>query len=219
MRQVGFLTIGQAPRWDMAEEVLRYLPEDVKLVQLGALDGMNREEIEAAPFREKDAVLVTRLADGADVRFPASLAETLLKKQIQAMERMEIRSIYLSCTWKFQNLGSQALLLEPQEVLFGLLGSVLKGKTAGVCVPDERQAEAAFERWSLLADRVLVAQADAYEVNEGTRKAAEKLKAADVVILDCMGYGREARDCVAGIVKKPVVLPRALAAKVFSELL
>lgn len=45
-KTIGMVTIGQSPRDDLHEEICNELDEKFQIVQAGALDGLQREEIE-----------------------------------------------------------------------------------------------------------------------------------------------------------------------------
>jgi protein AroM len=54
---------------------------------------------------------------------------------------------------------------------------------------------------------------------EDLRKASEELSDRDLVVLDCIGFGKEAKRVVAAASGKPVLIPRTLMARVLRELL
>src|SRR2546428_473132 len=64
----GAITIGQAPRDDIAGEMDKVLGAGVRLVQAGALDGLSRSEIDAlAPAPGDDDALIARLREGREI--------------------------------------------------------------------------------------------------------------------------------------------------------
>ena len=62
MKKLGMITIGQAPRADIAPFIEKYLDGRAELIQVGALDGMSKEYIEQSLSPGKgDYVLTSRL--------------------------------------------------------------------------------------------------------------------------------------------------------------
>ena len=54
MVKIGMITIGQSPRNDILSVMKRYLPSDAQVVECGALDGLDRDEIlDLAPDDEE----------------------------------------------------------------------------------------------------------------------------------------------------------------------
>ncbi|CAN0465784.1 unnamed protein product, partial [Discosporangium mesarthrocarpum] len=45
LQRLTFITAGQSPRQDMIDEILSYLPEDIEVVEVGALDDLTPAEI------------------------------------------------------------------------------------------------------------------------------------------------------------------------------
>ncbi|MCR3923245.1 MAG: AroM family protein, partial [Firmicutes bacterium] len=66
-RKIGAITVGQSPRDDVIPEMVPFLGDDVEVIQVGALDGMEYDEIlELKPIKG-DYVLVSKLRDGRSV--------------------------------------------------------------------------------------------------------------------------------------------------------
>ena len=67
--KIGAITIGQAPRTDVTEDIMRLFDGKVELLQRGGLDGLTKEEIARFAPEKGDYVLVSRLTDGSSVTF------------------------------------------------------------------------------------------------------------------------------------------------------
>ena len=68
--KIGAITIGQAPRTDITRDILPLLPDYMTLIEYGALDDMNYEDIMAQFHPEPaDEVLVSRMRDGRTAKF------------------------------------------------------------------------------------------------------------------------------------------------------
>ena len=87
--------------------------------------------------------------------------------------------------------------------------------------PDEQQIQQAYEQWGPIMKKVTPIPANPYgDINE-VYKAAELAKdaTADLIVMDCIGFTREARRIVATITGKPVLLCRTTMARVVREML
>jgi protein AroM len=81
-RCLGLVTIGQAPRTDVVSAMLPHLGSDIELLEVGCLDGLDREQIERLAPGPDDYVLTTRLADGSSVVVARQHVEGLLPRKI-----------------------------------------------------------------------------------------------------------------------------------------
>lgn len=67
MKKLGMITIGQAPRTDVAPIVEKYVNK-AELVQVGVLDGMSKDYIQTNLYPEEgDYVLTSRLVTNESV--------------------------------------------------------------------------------------------------------------------------------------------------------
>lgn len=108
MRKVGMITIGQAPRQDIAPIVEKHLAGRAELVQAGVLDQMTKAEIanKLAPTAS-DYVLTSRLTSGESVVLSRERIQPILQQKIADMERSGIRNILLLCTGVFPGLRAE----------------------------------------------------------------------------------------------------------------
>ena len=67
MKKIGAITIGQAPRTDVMEDLDDILRGDVELIQAGALDLLTLEEVETLRPDGTGNTLVSRMRDGTGV--------------------------------------------------------------------------------------------------------------------------------------------------------
>src|ERR1035437_3844440 len=162
MRNLGVVTIGQAPRVDLVLEIKPILGEDVEVVERGALDGLSLKEVEAFYPGKDDEVLVTRMVDGTSVKVAEKYVYPRLKEQIERLEKEEIKVILVACTGEFPALDSSSLIVYPQKVLYHVVVSLAQGLKLGVLIPDELQVVSAKKRWSAAAREVVVEAASPY---------------------------------------------------------
>lgn len=218
MRRVGLITIGQSPRVDVVPEVRGALGDaDVELIECGALDRLSREEITALTPREGEYVLVTRLRDGSEVKVAREKILPLMQGCIDTLEPL-VEVLGLLCTGEFPELRSRKLLVEPSELLLKVVESLKVGKL-GVIVPDPAQIDLSKRKWRHTASDLSVLSVSPYTGTlDDLRRAAERLRDRDLIVLDCIGFSTEAKKAAATASRKPVLIPRTLLARVLREL-
>ncbi|HBZ79756.1 MULTISPECIES: AroM family protein [Brevibacillus] len=221
MRKVGMITIGQAPRQDIAPIVEKHLAGRAELVQAGVLDQMTKAEIASklAPTAG-DYVLTSRLTSGESVVLSRERIQPILQQKIADMERSGIRNILLLCTGVFPGLrAEQAFLLEPDRIIPPMAAIMAKGRRLGVLVPLAEQVEALREKYAPHGLEPIFAVVSPFALDRAAYQAAiEPLKdKVDVLLMDCMGYTEEARELVSELTGLPVVLSSAFMAKLIAE--
>jgi protein AroM len=233
--RVGMVTIGQAPRVDVVPEMADLMGPGVETVERGALDGLTSAQIEALAPREGDGVLVTRLTDGRAVFLGKRAVTPRVQAKIAELEADGVDMIVLLCTGTFQGLLATRPLVEPDKVLLGVLRGVRVAGRLGVVTPSERHVPQTEARWRGYGFDPVVAPASPYGVSEPTaapRTCADAHGAAAVagavsafraggvglVLLDCMGFRRDAREHLRQAVGVPVVVANLLVARVVAEM-
>ncbi|RYM04979.1 AroM family protein [Sporolactobacillus sp. THM7-7] len=223
MDTLGVLTIGQAPRQDVAPILEKHMQMDVALLQMGALDGLTKEYIDKnlSPNEIDDGyILTSRLASGESVRMLRQKLQPLLQKRINDMEERGIKQILLLCTGVFPELSTtKAHLIEPDLVIPPAVKLMIGQKRLGVIVPLKEQMESMDDKFNRVGLDPVFAHASPYEDgSEPFRKAASQLKdKVEYILLDCMGYNEEIRDLVKKYSGIPTILSNALMAKIVSE--
>lgn len=238
--RIGALTIGQAPRDDVAPEFLSAcMPapgesEPVELVQAGALDGLSQDEIRAlAPGGGCGStttgsgcgdILVTRLRDGSEVRLDESRILGLLQQGIDRLEAQGVSVIALFCTGEFPGFRAGVPILRPDRILGRFVASVTEpGRNRIVAVvPSPLQEVAMKEKWRRLGLEVLTESLSPYVATAADVDSAAVRVAGlspDLVILDCIGYNLSMKKAFARASGVPVVLPRTLLGRAAAELM
>ncbi|MFP7492465.1 AroM family protein [Terribacillus saccharophilus] len=224
MKKLGMITIGQAPRHDVAPIVEKYLDQRAELVQAGALDGMSKAQIEAelAPGPE-DYVLTSKLVSGESVNLSREKIKPLIQQKIEQMEADGITTILLLCTGVFPGLQARSsVLIEPDHIIPPSVKALLGDRKLGVVSPLPEQMDNLKQKFIPYDIEPAAAAANPYQPGtEQFAQAAKELKEldADVLILDCMGYTEEMRDIAAEASGLPVILSNALMAKLVAEII
>lgn len=221
MKRIGLVTIGQAPRVDLTPELKKILGDDVKIIEKGALDDLSLEQVKKIYPKQNEEVLVTRMADGTEVKIAGEQVFPLLKEKIAELEKSDIGVIFLACTGEFPDLDTESILIRPQKLLHYIIKALANDKTLGVIIPNKRQVVSAKERWSKVAKNVIVEFCSPYDRVENIEIAATKLlqEKVDMIVMDCIGYTQKMKERVYNKIGKPVILARSISAKVISEFL
>ncbi|MCM3699167.1 AroM family protein [Paenibacillus macerans] len=221
--KLGMITIGQAPRTDVAPFLLRQLDGRAELVQAGLLDGWSLEAIEAelSPA-DSSYMLTSRLADGQAVVVARDKIMPLLQRKIADLEAQGIRHILLLCTGVFPDLqAASAHLIEPDRVLTPAVAALVGNRRLGVICPLPGQADALQAKFAEYGIEPVFAAASPYTGNWlDFAAAAKELKGrADVLLLDCMGYTEGHRNWVTSLSGLPTILSSSLMSKLVSEVI
>lgn len=220
--RIGAVTIGQSPRADVLPEFRRALGLEAQVVERGGLDGLTPGQVRALAPREGDGVLVTRLADGTEVRLAERPAARRIERDVRALEAEGVELIVLFCTGTFPGLASRVPLIVPDPLLNHLVAALLPAGVLGVVMPAADQLPAAARKWRLSGLEVVGEAVSPYsaapaEVEQAARRMAARRP--DLIVLDCIGFSGEIRRVFRRITGRPVLLPRAVLGRVAGALL
>lgn len=231
-RTVSVVTIGQAPRVDVTPELAAIFGPGVRLIEHGALDPLDAEQIAALePGPDAEGVLTSRLRDGGSAVFTHAGIEPLLAAAIARGEAGGADATLVICASHFPAFPHvrPVFYLEPlaHSGLRGLL-SGFDDPGLGVVSPLPEQCGSAVERWTAVAGARVTATAAASPyagtIADTAAAAASLAPDCDLIVLDCVGYGAEAATaaraaCAASGHDVPVVTVRSLGARLLSALL
>lgn len=223
MTKLGVLTIGQAPRADrLVHEVALVLGDGFKVVERGALDGLQATDVGGLAPADDD-VLITLLSDGTPVRVGKRAIIGRLQDQITRLEVENVAATLLVCTGHFPDFEHRRPLLQPQAALYGVVkGLAARGRIATM-PPLPEQAAMARREWAAMGEPdVVVVTADPYapEPHRGIAEAATRAQesAARVLFMDCFGFNLAMRDTAAAHFAGAIVLARSMAARLLAEI-
>ncbi|HHT84554.1 MAG: AroM family protein [Bacillota bacterium] len=218
---LGTVTIGQAPRTDLIPEIKQFLGDGVEILEAGALDGLTLAEVQKLYPDPGDNVLITRMADGTQVKVAEKHIVPRMQGKIDRLVEQGAGVVLLACTGEFPEFECRKLLIEPNKVLFDTVKSVAPGMKLGVFIPDIDQVDYAQRRWSAVSHEVFVQAVSPYGCAGDKTAGADRLKQAgvQVAVLDCIGYTLRDKQAVKEKLQVPVVLARSMVARVIAELL
>lgn len=217
------ITIGQAPRNDVAPIIEKYLEGRAELVQVGVLDGMTKEFIEKNLYPDNDDyVLTSRLVSNESVIMSREKIKPILQEKINDLESLGIKQILLLCTGVFPGLTTHSsYLIEPDHIIPPTVKALVANRRFGVIVPLTEQRDLLEPKYSPFGLAPVFAVASPYMNDSASyEKAANELKnKVDIILLDCMGYTEQAREMVSRATGLPVILSNSIMAKLTSEMI
>ena len=223
MKKFATLTIGQAPRPDLAPVFNAIAPAGTEVVHAGCLDGLTKAEVDEqfAPVGS-EGLLTSRMLDGTAVVLGKSAVRKALQEKIHQLEKAGCSPIVLLCTGEFEGLTTEKVrLIEPDRLLPPVFAALLNPLQVGVMVPLIEQAQSELNKWKGLDKPPVFAAASPYTASkEELQEAARKLahQGAEVIVLDCMGYSK-LRDICAEAVDVPVIASSTMVAELTANLL
>lgn len=220
MRTIGALTIGQSPRADdLATEVAAALGPGFRLVERGALDGLDRAEIAALAPPAGEYALITLLRDGTPVKLDKPRLIPLLEARITELEAEGVDAVVVLCTGPFPPLRARIPVVRPQQALYHLAKGLAAPGRVGLLVPLPEQVAQAGAQCAAIGMEAVVAVSSPY----GGDQLADAVRAfarADVALclMDCFGYSTAMKRAVQGALGRPALLARTAVARVVAEL-
>ncbi|OWQ86908.1 hypothetical protein CDN99_19575 [Roseateles aquatilis] len=221
---LGTITLGQAPRDDIASMLRQHLPAHVQCIQAGVLDGLSLSEVRQSYSPDiDDPQLVTRMLDGSAVVLGKSKVLPLIQTLIRSLRSRGCTCILLLCTGEFEGLHCEnAWLIEPDRLVAPCVAAIAGRRQVGILFPLESQMHREGDKWSVLQKRPLCEAVSPYEPEiELLERAASALRerGAELLVMDCMGYGEAHREAASRASGLPVILSNSVVSRMTAELL
>lgn len=222
---IATITIGQTPRDDVVPALRRSLPPGTRIVEYGALDGLNNEQIDGFRARPGEVGIVTRLRDDSSVLLSHELILPKMQEKVDlALEEHDVRLFVILCGADWSALRSPRLIVNPGKLFPAIVGTLAEGRKLGIIKPDPGQVERERERYAARGIDAAVTAASPYSGSERLREAraaGELLRAEDVelVWMTCVGMDEAMRAEVSAVTGVPVLLAQSLLARNVAELL
>ncbi|WP_405806097.1 AroM family protein [Streptomyces sp. NBC_01187] len=225
--RLGLVTIGQAPRADLAGDIEPLLG-GAEPHEHGALDDDVFEGEEAARTRsvlapaEGEPPLISRLRDGTSVVLGHDALAPRMATAVARCEADGAAATLLLCTGNFPPVPARRPLLYAEPLVQQGVRAIVGNDPVGVVCPLPAQRADVARRWSqLLPGQVTAEPADPYAPDAHTRtgEAARRLAEGGCrwLVLDCIGYTESMRRAAAAAAGRPVLLARALAVRLAAE--
>lgn len=220
MAHLGIVTVGQAPRADIAAQFAALLPAGTRITLRGCLDGASPAEIAAMAPVDGEDVLYTRLADGSDTTIAKRHAIARAPAALDALRRDGSEAILFACTGAFPDgLGGPGVVF-PSRLLAGIAAALVPQGRIGLLVPLQAQVTQLPRKWARPGVEVhaepLIPSAGAAEAEAAANRLA--VHRPDLVVMDCMSYTTLHRDAVRRAAGVPVLLAVTTMARIAAEL-
>ena len=215
VQTVAFVSIGQSPRNDVISDCKRICGDKFDILDLGALDGLSKKEVENLAPVPGESDLIAKLRNGQSVYLSHDrlmpYIELAVKKAIDGGADWTV----VLCTGDFSNLISSVPLLLPNTILAHSVASVLKpDDKLTIVVPTPGQVIEATERWAARGfevAKVIVETPfqDHHDLFE-TLKSDELVQSTQALIADCFGFDIAFMNEVSKYYEKPIFVSRIL---------
>jgi Protein of unknown function (DUF1177)./AroM protein. len=217
--KIGVLRIAHSGIAGVREEIESFLGPGFEVIEKGALDQYSYDDIVEgfAPIPGGN-VLTSGLRTGETVLMDEHKVFLEMQKTLKEFEEENIKTVIVFCTGFFSGFEFSGMLIEPGKVVKSFLAG-LNIRNIGIIVPEEDQIAETMANYD--GFNPCVVAASPYKGMEGIMEAAEKLRLMDkvpLIILDCMGFDKNMRAKVMEKSKKPVILPRMMAAKLLNNM-
>src|SRR5919109_3947564 len=139
-RTLGIITVGQAPRDDIAGLFAQHAPAGTKVVLRGALDGLSDAEVDALKPESGADTLYTKLRGGRDVKISKKAVIDRSPAALAKLRDDGCDVLVYACTGKFPSMDGDENVLFPSRVLNGLATALLPQGRLGLLIPLAEQA-------------------------------------------------------------------------------
>ncbi len=208
--KIAVVTIGQAPRKDMAEDIQQLREAGIHVQEYGVLDSLSPDEIaKLSPAIEDTDVLVTLLANGEQVKLSKQRLMPYIQQCISKLH--EFTWVLLMCTGDFTNKFSSNNLLLPDRMMTNLVKGLHTELTLGLIGPEPEQQHTVADKWQKAQFNVTFSASSPYRFNAQHLLAKAQLledEGADLLILDCMGYSTTMKNTIKDQLSIPIIVPR-----------
>ena len=141
---------------------------------------------------------------------------------VDELEAAGVAMTAILCTGVFPPLRARRPLVEPQEILLGLLRGLTWEGRLGVLTPSVPHVPQTEARWREVGFDAVVAPLSPYEEHDPAAlvRATAALREGQVglVVMDCIGFRRKSRDMLQKELGVPVLVANLLVARVIAEL-
>ena len=219
--KLGIVTIGQAPRDDIAALFAAQAPAGTEVVLRGALDGLSDAEVDALKPESGADTLYTRLRGGRDVKISKKAVIARSPAVLAKLRADGCDVLVYACTGEFPPMPGDENVLFPSRVLNGLAAGLLPRGRLGLLIPLAEQGEKLASKWARPGLEV-VAEALAPSAGPDEAAAAAVRLAArkpDLVAMDCMSYTPATKDWVKGPLGVPALLAITATGRVLREMM
>jgi protein AroM len=221
-KQIGVITIGQAPRTDLIPDVEKFFSSEVEFIQRGVLDNFDEKRLAQVKPEPGQTTLVSRLKDGTSVTMSKEKILPVIQQIIDNFNEDQVNLIILACTGEFKIFQSDVPIIYPDYLLNHVAQGIFRNKgQIGVIVPLPEQYESIQKKWQSASFEAICVASSPYIFDEQSLiKATNKLEHTNIntIVLDCIGYTQQMKEIVKKHSSKNVILSRNIVFKNTAEL-
>ena len=220
MAKLGAMVIGQSPRHDIEAEIRTATGDGMDIDLRGALDGLDRQQINAIPPQSDADTLFTRL--------PSGDAVTISKKAVMAHGEDQLKRLVAAgydvtmilCTGEFPGWSDRFRVVYPSRVLRNLVTALQPDGPIGVFTPLPEQAAKTEARWRDAGLDPTVVPLSPNADSTAVEAAALRLAPAQptLLVFDCISYTSQAKRRACETLAIRGVLAITAAARAAAEL-
>ncbi len=222
MKKVGIITIGQSPRPDVIAEMSPFFGENIAVLERGALDGLDLEQVSKLAPNNGLVPYCTRMSDGTEVLIAKEKILPLIKSHVSDLNKEDVSAILLLCVGSFPQFESQCLVVYPQRIVNRCVESLIDDTHhLGIIIPVPGQKIWAINNFSHITPSITVTDASPYGDPARISHAGQVLRDAgcDLIVMYCMGFTRELTKEIRILTGKPVILSSSIAARIIGEIM
>jgi protein AroM len=224
MTTIGFANIAQSPQDDIVSSIMPFLPQDVRVVERGVLDGLTRIQIDELSPEEGQPGIASGLNDGDSVLLSHALIIPLMQKIVDKLVEEDAADlVVILCGADWSDIRSRKLVVNPGRLFPSIVTALSWGSTLGVIKPSSSQIAKEKKRYEDLGISAFTTSASPFigdDRLEAARKAAEEVKNAgcDIIWMSCVAMDLEMKAIVEEVTEKPVLLANEVLALNISAL-
>ena len=216
--RVMFLSVGQSPRTDIIGDMLANLDMQIEALEIGALDGLSKVEIDDLRVKPGETSILTRLADGSDIVVSKPRIAERMAKIAANFQPHEFDLVVILSTGLFRDFESTCPTVNAQRAMESTVISLAAhGSAVGLIQPLQQQI-GELEIPALAPYKISASYAA-----DGDKKllasALIDLADSEIIVLNSVSFTEADRQMVAKASGKPVVLARRIVASAIRLLL
>lgn len=223
MDRIGMVTVGQSPRNDLVPFMTPLFTRPVRVLESGALDGLDAEEIAALGPEPGEVGIAARLRDGSETLLSHAKIFPRVQRCADQLRAGGAELLVILCGADWTALASDVLVVNPGRVFPAIVSALAAGRRLGVIKPAAGQIDQARGQFAERGIDAVVTAASPYTPRrlDDVQRAAERLATAsvDLVWMTCVGMDEAMREVVVNVTGRPVILARSILARVIDELL
>ena len=220
MRTVKIVTYSRLSR--STEDFIREnLETSATLDICGALDGLTDMQLETMAAEPISTGCPVEMEDGSWLYVSHAKIDQQAKKVIANLKAEGSEIVLMCCTIPWRSLEGLPGVICPSLVMESTAMSLLpRDGVIGVVQPDGITSDEEIKHWnslgvSILSTTISPSDNTLAELGEATQSLVAK--GADLIVLDCLAFGRDHWQLVRELTGKPVILPISLLGKILDE--